>query len=195
MKKSGDSGDKHVRHAREDVAAAALAILDEYGLPDLTMRRLASNLDVQPSALYWHFDNKQTLLAHLADAIIARAVVLQPSSDDWAAAVRCEAESLRDVATPLPPQSPSRSVKRKSRVASAMARICSLSPSVVVSPGPRAWCAGGDNVGTHGPSRHQDTRRDTCFCPTWCLGALVANISYPRSLSIQSTRCAAIAAR
>jgi TetR/AcrR family tetracycline transcriptional repressor len=96
MKKSGDSGEKHVRHAREDVAAAALAILDEYGLPDLTMRRLASTLDVQPSALYWHFDNKQTLLAHLADEIIARAAVLQPSSDDWAAAVRCEAETLRD---------------------------------------------------------------------------------------------------
>lgn len=59
------------RHTRDDVARAALHILDEHGLPDLTMRRLASALDVQPSALYWHFANKQTLLAELADRIVA----------------------------------------------------------------------------------------------------------------------------
>ena len=51
----------------------ALQILDEYGLPDLTMRRLAGALDVQASALYWHFPNKQTLLAELANRILARA--------------------------------------------------------------------------------------------------------------------------
>lgn len=96
MTKSGDASDRYVRHTREDVAAAALAILDEYGLPDLTMRRLASTLDVQPSALYWHFDNKQTLLAHLADQIIARAAVVRPSTNDWAGSVRGEAEALRD---------------------------------------------------------------------------------------------------
>lgn len=61
------------RHTREDVAQAALRILDDDGLPDLTMRRLAASLDVQPSALYWHFPNKQTLLAELADRIVAQA--------------------------------------------------------------------------------------------------------------------------
>lgn len=35
------------------------------------MRRIASRLDVQPSALYWHFANKQELLAELADRITA----------------------------------------------------------------------------------------------------------------------------
>lgn len=33
------------------------------------MRRIAGRLDVQPSALYWHFASKQELLADLADRI------------------------------------------------------------------------------------------------------------------------------
>lgn len=100
MTKPGDASekasDKYVRHTREDVAAAALAILDEYGLPDLTMRRLAATLDVQPSALYWHFSNKQTLLACLADQIVARAAFVRPVDTDWAGTVRGDAEALRD---------------------------------------------------------------------------------------------------
>ncbi|MBJ8343168.1 TetR/AcrR family transcriptional regulator C-terminal domain-containing protein [Antrihabitans sp. YC2-6] len=56
---------------RQDVLDGAIAILDEYGLADLTMRRLASSLKVQPGALYWHFPNKQTLLGAIADTILA----------------------------------------------------------------------------------------------------------------------------
>lgn len=85
-----------MRHSRDDVAAAALRILDEYGLPDLTMRRLAATLEVQPSALYWHFPNKQTLLAELADRIVARA---RPALEDgarWEERTRLEAAGLRD---------------------------------------------------------------------------------------------------
>lgn len=59
------------RHDRDSVARAALALLDEVGLPDLSMRRIAARLDVQPSALYWHFASKQELLAELADRITA----------------------------------------------------------------------------------------------------------------------------
>ncbi|MGH3689161.1 MAG: TetR family transcriptional regulator [Microbacterium sp.] len=57
------------RHDRDSVARSALALLDEVGLADLSMRRIAARLDVQPSALYWHFANKQELLAELADRI------------------------------------------------------------------------------------------------------------------------------
>ncbi len=85
------------RHSRDDVAEAALRILDDLGLPDLTMRRLASALDVQPSALYHHFPNKQTMLAEVADRIVAarRAAVL-PADASWQDAVRAEADALRD---------------------------------------------------------------------------------------------------
>ncbi|MFS0702718.1 TetR family transcriptional regulator, partial [Cellulomonas sp. 179-A 4D5 NHS] len=65
---------------RAQVVAAALEILDEYGLGDLTMRRLAGSLGVQPGALYWHVANKQALLAEVADAIVAELPV--PASGD-----------------------------------------------------------------------------------------------------------------
>ncbi|NLU82958.1 TetR/AcrR family transcriptional regulator C-terminal domain-containing protein [Rhodococcus sp. HNM0569] len=55
---------------RSDILDAATAILDEFGLADLTMRRLATALGVQPGALYWHFPNKQTLLGAIADRIL-----------------------------------------------------------------------------------------------------------------------------
>ena len=59
------------RHDRDSVSRSALALLDEVGLADLSMRRIAARLDVQPSALYWHFASKQELLADLADRITA----------------------------------------------------------------------------------------------------------------------------
>lgn len=86
------------RHTRDDVARTALRILDDHGLPDLTMRRLAAALDVQPSALYWHFPNKQSLLAELADRIVAGPSTSAASAPDgeWMDAVRTEAAALRD---------------------------------------------------------------------------------------------------
>lgn len=55
---------------KEAIVTTALDILDSYGLPDVSMRRIASTLGVQPSALYWHFASKQDLLAGIADAIL-----------------------------------------------------------------------------------------------------------------------------
>ncbi|SFW77932.1 TetR family transcriptional regulator [Amycolatopsis australiensis] len=55
-----------------DVVGRAIEVLDEYGLESLTMRRLAAELGLQPSALYHHVPNKQTLLAAIADEILRR---------------------------------------------------------------------------------------------------------------------------
>lgn len=59
-----------MRNSLADVVAAALRVLDEQGLEGCSMRRVASALDVQPSALYHHVPNKQTLLALMADEIV-----------------------------------------------------------------------------------------------------------------------------
>ena len=87
------------RHTRDDVARTALRILDEHGLPDFTMRRLGAALDVQPSALYWHFPDKQSLLAELADRIVAEAASAPPEEGaveaGWADRVRHAAAALR----------------------------------------------------------------------------------------------------
>jgi TetR/AcrR family transcriptional regulator, tetracycline repressor protein len=55
---------------KRDVVEAATTLLDAYGIADLTMRRLARELDVSPGALYWHFANKQQLLGAVADRIL-----------------------------------------------------------------------------------------------------------------------------
>ena len=81
---------------RADVLDGALAILDEYGLADLTMRRLASSLGVQPGALYWHFPNKQTLLGALADRILAPLDSQVLSAVPWDERLEELAHRLRD---------------------------------------------------------------------------------------------------
>lgn len=58
------------RYTPDDVSEMALRLLDEYGLPDLTMRHIAAALEVRASALYWHFPNKQALLAAVSARIL-----------------------------------------------------------------------------------------------------------------------------
>lgn len=54
----------------DDVVSGALRVLDGFGLEFCSMRRVASELGVQPSALYHHVPDKQTLLALMADRIV-----------------------------------------------------------------------------------------------------------------------------
>lgn len=56
---------------KRDVVDVATSLLDDYGIADLSMRRLARELNVSPGALYWHFANKQELLGAVADRILA----------------------------------------------------------------------------------------------------------------------------
>ncbi len=72
-----------------------MKLLDEVGLPDLTMRKLAASLDVQPSALYWHFANKQTLLAEVSNTIVNFAKPVR-SSNIWQDTTLQTALALRD---------------------------------------------------------------------------------------------------
>jgi TetR/AcrR family tetracycline transcriptional repressor len=58
---------------REQVIDTAFGILRDFGLADLSMRRLARDLGVQPGALYWHVKNKQDLLGVLSVMILEPA--------------------------------------------------------------------------------------------------------------------------
>ena len=63
----------HRRYGRSEVVHRAAHLLDEYGIADLTMRRLARELGLTPGALYWHFADKQELLGAVADRILEPA--------------------------------------------------------------------------------------------------------------------------
>lgn len=76
---------------RKTIIAAAVTILDTYGLADMTMRRVATSLGVAPGALYWHIANKQQLITAIAEEILAPA--LADSAPDTPAAL---AELLRE---------------------------------------------------------------------------------------------------
>ena len=80
---------------KRDVVAKAAAILDGYGIADLTMRRLARELDVTPGALYWHFANKQELLGAVADHVLAPACA-EPASAGWRERIETVCRGLRD---------------------------------------------------------------------------------------------------
>jgi AcrR family transcriptional regulator len=82
-------------HRRTDVVEHALVVLDRYGLADLSMRRLAADLDVRPSALYWHFASKQELLAAVADEVLRRGERPLPEGP-WDERVTAFAHQLRD---------------------------------------------------------------------------------------------------
>ncbi|MFJ4651516.1 TetR/AcrR family transcriptional regulator C-terminal domain-containing protein [Nocardia sp. NPDC088792] len=73
---------------RDAIVRVALTQLDEVGLEALSLRRVAKDLGVHPSALYYHFTNKQELLDEMARAIIADALNLADAPhrqrwDDW----------------------------------------------------------------------------------------------------------------
>lgn len=85
------------RLTSDDIVGAALELLSEGGLHALAMRRIAAKLGVQQSALYWHVENKQQLLAAVADRLVA-PVDVPPTARQgsaWSVRVVSLAQALR----------------------------------------------------------------------------------------------------
>jgi TetR/AcrR family transcriptional regulator, tetracycline repressor protein len=72
-----------VKIHKRQVIDVALALLDEQGLSELQMRALASRLDVQASALYWHVRNKGELLTLMAAHFYDAALTSVPDGLAW----------------------------------------------------------------------------------------------------------------
>ena len=81
--------------SREQVLAAALGLLDEAGLEQLTMRRLAAALGVQTGATYWHFRSKQALLEAMADTLLAGLTAGLDTESPWTERITDLARWLR----------------------------------------------------------------------------------------------------
>src|SRR5215831_16615745 len=64
------------------VVQAAIALLDEIGLDELTMRRLAERLGVKAASLYRHVRSKEELLALLGD-VITSEIPLPRTTGTW----------------------------------------------------------------------------------------------------------------
>lgn len=85
------------------VLQAAFEILDAYGLADLSMRRIGEALGVRAGALYYHWENKQSLLAAMVDRMLAGvpempAGLVAPALTAWAEGLRSVLLAHRDSA-------------------------------------------------------------------------------------------------
>jgi len=68
---------------QQRIVEAALELLKKDGLNNLSLRKLARQLNMQAPALYWHFQNKEILIDYLAEAILAREFHdLRPRPED-----------------------------------------------------------------------------------------------------------------
>jgi TetR/AcrR family tetracycline transcriptional repressor len=55
---------------KEAIVAKALEILNREGLEGVTLRRVASELQVKAASLYWHVQNKRELLDEMAEEML-----------------------------------------------------------------------------------------------------------------------------
>jgi AcrR family transcriptional regulator len=76
---------------REAIVETALRLLDKDGLDELSMRRLADELDTGPASLYWHVGSKDGLLELIFDRVIGEVEMPKPEPERWQ-------EQLKEVA-------------------------------------------------------------------------------------------------
>lgn len=114
---------------RVAIAAAALRLLDEVGLDQLSTRRLAAELGVKGPSLYWHFRNMAELRDLMADRLLTEALPAPDAFDDWktwlaegARGFRRAALSCRDGARILAAARPTEA-RRRDRFEPNVARL------------------------------------------------------------------------
>src|SRR3569833_2861361 len=81
--------------SRERVLRTAVALADERGTEELTMRKLAKELGVEAMSLYNHVAHKGDLLDGMIDLVLGE---IEPpaAGGDWKAELRKRAVSTRD---------------------------------------------------------------------------------------------------
>lgn len=80
----GDFGNPSDMQQR--ILTAALELLRHDGLGNLSLRKLAAQLDMQAPALYWHFKSKEVLVDYLAEAILSQGLGKlreRRADEDW----------------------------------------------------------------------------------------------------------------
>jgi AcrR family transcriptional regulator len=82
------------RLSKAAVAERALRLGDEEGFEAVTIRRLAQALGVTPMALYWHFKNKDELLAGIVDHALSTVRADRAAADPWHKQLRAMVEAL-----------------------------------------------------------------------------------------------------
>ena len=80
---------------RESIVKAAFAVLAKEGLEGLNLRLVATRLDVQAPALYWHVHNKAELFGLMAASIMGVAERAEAREPGWSAKLLVYGQTLR----------------------------------------------------------------------------------------------------
>lgn len=84
--------------SRPRIVRAALSLVDEKGLPALTMRALATELEVSPMALYNHVRDKEELVDLMLDLVLGE-VDTSTTEGDWLTQLRALVRSYHQALT------------------------------------------------------------------------------------------------
>lgn len=95
MTRSETTG-RRPRLTPERVLTGALALADDIGIDDLTIRRLADALDVKPMTIYHHVPNKEAIIDGMVDLVFSEIDDPDPNLD-WRPAIRRRCASARGV--------------------------------------------------------------------------------------------------
>lgn len=96
--KASGGGRKREPLTRERVLKEALALVDEQGLEALTMRALATRLNVEAMSLYNHVGGKEGLYDGIRGLLWDELHGVLKSRRSWQASLRLIADRLRDIA-------------------------------------------------------------------------------------------------
>ena len=87
---------KRQRLTADRVLDGAMALADQIGVHDLTIRRLAEALDTKPMTIYHHLPNKEAILDGMVDRVFAE-IDRPPADLGWKPAMRHRCQSAREV--------------------------------------------------------------------------------------------------
>ncbi len=85
---------------RRRILEAALRLIDEHGVAELSMRRLGAELGVQAMSLYRHLPNKQAVVEGVRDLIFEELARLRPTTppdEPWDAGLLAMAQAFRGI--------------------------------------------------------------------------------------------------
>lgn len=93
---AANAGEPRPPLSRQRVVQAAIQQADAAGLEAVTMRQVATTLNVAPMALYRHISNRDDLVDAMIDVVFSE-IELPVGGTGWKPAMRERALSLRDV--------------------------------------------------------------------------------------------------
>lgn len=89
------AGQELLTHER--ILTAALRLVDTHGVDALSMRRLATELGVDPMAIYHYLPGKQAVLAGLVEIVFNDLQVPKTENEIWQDQVRAFAQAYRNL--------------------------------------------------------------------------------------------------